>query len=77
MILPSKINHVYHVDDIKEHHLWSDFRAGQLPSCKCECHPEHKELCPDESGEPTAMVIVHNSFDGREGVEWANEILCP
>jgi hypothetical protein len=21
------------------------------------------------------IIIVHNSFDGREGVEWANEIL--
>jgi hypothetical protein len=25
-----------------------------------------------EAGE---MVVIHNSFDGREGVEWANDIL--
>lgn len=34
----------------------------------CECNPRI-EL---EEGE---MILVHNSFDGREGVELANEIL--
>ena len=34
----------------------------------CHCLPE----IIYESGN---MIIVHNSFDGREGVEWANEIL--
>lgn len=35
-------------------------------TCKCEPKVLH------ENGE---MIVVHNSFDGREGVEWANEIL--
>ena len=34
----------------------------------CHCLPEVKH----ESGN---MIIVHNSFDGREGVEWAKGIL--
>lgn len=34
----------------------------------CHCLPEVK----NESGN---MIVVHNSFDGREGVEWVNEIL--
>ena len=35
-------------------------------TCKCEPRVIH------ENGE---MIIIHNSYDGREGVEWANEIL--
>lgn len=34
----------------------------------CHCLPEIKY----EGGN---MIVVHNSFDGREGVEWVNEIL--
>ncbi len=34
----------------------------------CQCEPKVLH----ENGN---MVIVHNSFDGREGIEWANEIL--
>ncbi|MEO7047626.1 MAG: hypothetical protein ABI091_20170 [Ferruginibacter sp.] len=34
----------------------------------CPCLPEIKY----ESGN---MIVVHNSFDGREGLEWVNEIL--
>lgn len=34
------------------------------------CHCQPKVL--NENGN---MIVVHNSFDGREGVEWANEIL--
>ncbi len=39
-----------------------------VESTMCECNPEIIE----ESG---ALIIVHNSFDGREAVEEANEIL--
>lgn len=35
-------------------------------TCKCDPKVIH------ENGN---MIIVHNSFDGREGVEWVNEIL--
>lgn len=34
----------------------------------CKCNPK----IIFENGE---MIVVHNSFDGREGVEWVNEIL--
>jgi hypothetical protein len=37
-------------------------------SSTCHCDPEIIE----ENGE---IIIVHNSFDGREGVEWVNDIL--
>lgn len=37
-------------------------------STTCECEPK----VIHENGN---MIVVHNSFDGREGVEWANEIL--
>lgn len=36
----------------------------------CPCEPEIIE----ESGD---IIIVHNSWDGREAVEMANEILNP
>jgi len=75
MILPSKIQHVYPVNDTKGHKTFCNFREKGLPYCPCPCQPNHQELNPDENGEPTAMIIVHNSFDGREGVEWANELL--
>jgi len=75
MILPSKVNHVYPVDDTEDHDLNTHFREKGLPYCECKCHPNHKEILPDENGEPTAMIIVHESFDGREGVELVNELL--
>lgn len=37
-------------------------------STTCKCNPK----IIHENGN---MIIVHNSFDGREGVEWVNEIL--
>jgi hypothetical protein len=52
--------HVYPLDDTEEHLL-------DGTTCKCE---------PEIIAEPNAdIIVVHNSFDGREGVEWANEIL--
>lgn len=34
----------------------------------CEC-------CPMIVEEGSEIIIVHNSFDGREAIEWAEEIL--
>jgi hypothetical protein len=51
--------HVYPLNDIKEHTLEST----------CECKPK---IISESNSE---MICVHNSFDGREGVEWANEII--
>jgi hypothetical protein len=33
----------------------------------CECNPRLKF--------DAVTIIVHNSYDGREGVEWVNELL--
>lgn len=34
----------------------------------CECGPKVEHIAGN-------MVIIHNSFDGREGIEWAAEII--
>jgi len=44
-----------------------DFSNGQ-PLCACPCKPK---VVAEFSG----FIIIHNSFDGREGLEWAEEIL--
>jgi len=63
--------HVYPVNDLEEHDteetpLFPDKETGLYCRCKCK---------PSESWENGCLLIVHNSFDGREGVELANEIL--
>ena len=46
--------HVYPLNDLEEHDL-------EGTQCKCE---------PRIIAEPNAeMIVVHNSFDGREGVD--------
>jgi hypothetical protein len=50
------------------HVLPNNDKKEHSETYKCHCNPTIKI----ESGN---MIIVHNSFDGREGVEWANEIL--
>ncbi len=52
---------IYHVRPI------NDIKKHSL-SHACHCIP--KLYIEGEN-----MVVVHNSFDGREGVEWTNEIL--
>lgn len=34
----------------------------------CECDPRIKHVNGN-------TIVIHNSYDGREGVEWANELL--
>lgn len=53
--------HVYPIDDLEEHLLTDTI---------CKCDP--KVISIPHVNE---VIIVHNSFDGREGVEIANEIL--
>lgn len=65
---------VYPDDEYYEHDfkVWQTFTEhGEQNESRCPCNPrlEYRE---DEEGK---LVIVHNSFDGREGVEWAEEIL--
>ena len=68
MIDSEKVYHIYPINDEQEHYLECVYPAIGYPYCPCKCNPEFKE-------EGDALLIVHNSFDGREGVEWANEIL--
>lgn len=51
--------HIEPVNDLKEHLFDGAF---------CHCEPEIRF----EEGD---MFVIHNSYDGREGVELANEIL--
>ena len=68
------IQHVLPVNDIIPH---TEF-CNDKGICKCDCKPERKEIFEptlDGKGKLVGIVIVHNSFDGREGVEWAKEII--
>ncbi len=59
---------VYHItphNDTFEHSIDS-----RIP---CKCNPTIKEAIQD--GIVVSILMVHNSFDGREGVELAKEIL--
>ncbi len=56
-------------------HEWENYHVLPINDTKkhiesylCSCKPEIKI-------EGENMLIIHNSFDGREGVEWTNEIL--
>lgn len=54
--------HVYPLNDEKEHDI-----SDKGNTCECE---------PGIIIEPNSdIIVIHNSFDGREGVEIANEIL--
>ncbi len=63
-----KIYHVVPLNDLREHDASCEMVMG-LPLCRCKCDPKYDDT------EPPGMVVIHNSYDGREGVEWANEIL--
>jgi hypothetical protein len=54
--------HVYPLDDIEEHDT-----SDNGNTCKCD-----PQVIIQDNAE---IIVVHNSFDGREGVEWVNEIL--
>lgn len=51
--------HILPTNDLKDHE----------ESTTCECEPKVEF---QENGE---MLVIHNSFDGREAVEMANEII--
>jgi hypothetical protein len=66
--------HVYPINDLKEHYLESvdpsldGFGEDVPPFCPCLCDPRKEKKYG-------TWLIIHNSFDGREGLEWANDIL--
>lgn len=57
-----KVIHVCPVDEEKDHEL----QHILYPFCKC---------LPREEVVGDTLIIIHNSFDGREGLEMAKEIL--
>lgn len=68
------LNDVWHVtpiNDIQRHIEKTDYDITKGIICLCKCSPTYEY--PLGGG----CVVIHNSFDGREGVEWANEIINP
>jgi len=77
--------HVFPVDDTHDHILETEWRTieiagfdifGELNHCVerrlltlCQCGATVRE---EEGG---GIIVIHNSFDGREGLEWVDEIL--
>ena len=53
--------HIHPLNDIKQHDT-----SDKGNTCHCE---------PTVRVAGNEIFVTHNSFDGREGVEWANEIL--
>ena len=64
----NKIYHVLPENDARPHIDHCFFSMHQMPFCQCDCKPENLVV-------KGGIIIVHNAFDGRLGVEWANEIL--
>ena len=54
--------HIHPINDIKEHDTTD---TGNT----CNCNPK-VIIEPDSE-----IIVVHNSFDGREAVEWTKDIL--
>lgn len=63
MMNPSNVFHVYPINDLRDHYLECVYPAIGHPYCPCECNPKFQE---EEDG----LLIVHNSFDGRENFEY-------
>jgi hypothetical protein len=61
--------HVIPEDDLKPHSEDTEWGIRTMVTSKCLCGTRV------EVNEKGSWVIIHSSFDGREGLEWANEIL--
>lgn len=66
MIDPSLIFHVSPINDLNEHILKCEFPTDGLPYCRCPCNPAYQI-------EGEGVLVIHNSFDGREVLEEAKE----
>lgn len=53
------IKHVIPIKDIEDHSTESD----TVGRCYCACGPRWEF-------QPGMVLYIHNSFDGREGLEW-------
>lgn len=67
--------HIAPTNDLKPHNEWStqeqdpeDPIVWKFIGCDCKCNPIIKKV-------NDSILVIHNSFDGREGLEWTNEIL--
>lgn len=69
MIDPNKVIHIYPKDEIDDHVIFLTYPEIGNPHSECVCEPR---LEPAANG---YALVVHNSYDGREGVEITNEIL--
>lgn len=56
----------YFLDDI--HILPNNDEHTHAVDVDCACGPSQEY-------HHGVLIVTHNSFDGREGVEWANELL--
>jgi hypothetical protein len=81
--MEDNILHVYPVKDTEDHILqteWKTHEYGTIVDGRPKHNVEQRLICKckcvvriiEENG---SFVIVHSSFDGREGVEIANEII--
>lgn len=70
------IQHIIPINDLREHSEKVVNHIG-LMVCVCECHPVSRPMwdCPKDKDGEDNYIFVHFSYDGREGMEWANEIL--
>lgn len=71
-----RINHVYPVNDENDHLLETEYDMANQLKCRCACEPKLEFHHIYDGHYITFVTIIHNSFDGREAVEWANEILA-
>jgi hypothetical protein len=55
-------------DDEYYKHDFKVYEIGDENKSECPC-------CPSLKYEGDILIVTHNSFDGREGVELVNEIL--
>lgn len=64
-------NNIVHVIPLDDEHEHDEFVCwpSEVPVSGCRCRAR------SERSEKGCWIIIHNSFDGREGLEWANQIL--
>jgi hypothetical protein len=66
--MTNNIWHVLPLNDLREHVQETEVIIQSRQMCLCECNPTHEYT-------NNHILVIHNSFDGREGIEWASEIL--
>lgn len=62
-----EIYHVLPENDAKEHSEYC-MNIGNMLQCGCLCRPKHEK---QSNGN---IIVIHNSFDGRENFEPDNKV---